>query len=472
MEEAGFDTWWDVSDLRGGDRWATEIQAALKVSKYCVVVLSPDSIRSEWVEREYLYALGLELQIVPLLYKTCDVPLALANLQYIDLRGSRYSTGIQELLQLLNDQQKHRPQTARVNSRVRLDRLKRVVLSAVRDPIWQMIGVIVSVVAVLWAIYAFYTPPKTIVLTDTPTAAPTSTQTSVPPPTDTPTSAPTSTQTLAPSPTSTKASSPVTVSVPTSTPTVLPNDALTPNRTQMPTSTLSGIPTATRASAETTTTVSRVWDKWTVTRSFPSPGSGPTGVVRIGDALWVIVPGNGRLYQLDLDGNIIGELGIGGSGLMGNTGLTWDGKSLWWVVWSAVVQFDPANGTKSTRFEVHMDFVEGIVWDGTGLWIVDRAGNLVQYDRAGQRLRSLGIPLSAGYSVTGLAWVDGEIWVEDQWGKVVNRLDSKFSLVGSFNLSQCIGGAQATSLALFWDGGSLWLADADGNRIYQCTPGG
>jgi serine/threonine protein kinase len=231
----------------------------------------------------------------------------------------------------------------------------------------------------------------------------------------------------------------------------------------------SSIPTATSAAAEAVTPVSRTWDKWTMARSFPSPGSGPTGVARVGDGVWVIVPGNGRMYHLDLEGNIVAEFNISASQGVG-AGLAWDGESLWWAQWNTITQFDPATGTESTQFETEVDVVEGIAWDGAGLWLVDREGNLVQYDRAGQRLRRLGVPVSPS-GATGLAWAEGEIWVEDMLGEV-ERFDSDFDLLGSFDLSQCgVDRGTFYSLALCWDGESLWLADPDGNRIYQCIPG-
>ena len=35
LKGAGFNVWWDVSDLKGGDTWVRTIQTALKASKYC-----------------------------------------------------------------------------------------------------------------------------------------------------------------------------------------------------------------------------------------------------------------------------------------------------------------------------------------------------------------------------------------------------------------------------------------------------
>jgi hypothetical protein len=82
LENAGLEVWYDLSDLGGGARWRVEIEHALRNSQFVVVVLSPDSIQSEWVEREFLFASNLERKIVPLLYRPCELPL-----NYVDANG-------------------------------------------------------------------------------------------------------------------------------------------------------------------------------------------------------------------------------------------------------------------------------------------------------------------------------------------------------------------------------------------------
>ena len=56
LRNTGLDVWYDVSSLRGGSRWRIEIENAIKNSQFFIVVLSPDSMASEWVEREFLLA--------------------------------------------------------------------------------------------------------------------------------------------------------------------------------------------------------------------------------------------------------------------------------------------------------------------------------------------------------------------------------------------------------------------------------
>ena len=69
LEKAGYDVWWDLSDLRGGDDWVNTIPAAIASSQYVIVVLTPDATESEWVRKEYTQALSLRRKIIPILLK-------------------------------------------------------------------------------------------------------------------------------------------------------------------------------------------------------------------------------------------------------------------------------------------------------------------------------------------------------------------------------------------------------------------
>ena len=98
LENAGFDVWWDISDLQGGDDWVRFIPAAIEASRSFVVLLSPDSIQSEWVSKEYSYALRLRKKIVPAMIRQCDVPFALNTINYVDFINDEYATAVNKLL--------------------------------------------------------------------------------------------------------------------------------------------------------------------------------------------------------------------------------------------------------------------------------------------------------------------------------------------------------------------------------------
>lgn len=102
LKNVGLDVWYDVSGISGGSRWRTEIENAIRNSQYVLVVLSPDSIASEWVEREFLFSSNLKRKIIPLMYRPCELPLNYVDLNYIDVQGENYQRAFPDLLRALN----------------------------------------------------------------------------------------------------------------------------------------------------------------------------------------------------------------------------------------------------------------------------------------------------------------------------------------------------------------------------------
>lgn len=101
LKATGFEVWYDLSGLEAGTRWGQEIQKAIQASQFFLVVLSPNSIISDWVEREFLYASDQNLKIIPLLYQPCNLPMWSLNLHFIDMQGKNYVLHYQELLKIM-----------------------------------------------------------------------------------------------------------------------------------------------------------------------------------------------------------------------------------------------------------------------------------------------------------------------------------------------------------------------------------
>ncbi len=101
IKNAGFDAWYDLSGLEAGKNWGKEIQDALQESQFLIVVLSPNSLQSRWVEREYLFAESLNVKIIPVLYQPCRLPLWTIDLHYIDMTSGSYKKHLEELLKVL-----------------------------------------------------------------------------------------------------------------------------------------------------------------------------------------------------------------------------------------------------------------------------------------------------------------------------------------------------------------------------------
>ena len=103
LEGAGVSVWYDLSGLEGGEKWVDKIQRALRECECVIVVLSPDSIQSEWVEREFLFASNLKKRIVPLLYRECELPFNYLNLNYIDIQGGNYRQNFPNILEAIDN---------------------------------------------------------------------------------------------------------------------------------------------------------------------------------------------------------------------------------------------------------------------------------------------------------------------------------------------------------------------------------
>jgi len=101
LEKAGYEVWWDLTDLRGGDDWPRVIPAAIESSQFVIVVLSPNSALSDWVEKEYTQALSLRKKIIPIMLANSRVPFALNTINYIDFTGEDYAASLNSLLATL-----------------------------------------------------------------------------------------------------------------------------------------------------------------------------------------------------------------------------------------------------------------------------------------------------------------------------------------------------------------------------------
>ncbi len=101
LKSAGANVWMDQLDIEPGMRWDDAISQALESSPRVLVILSPASAKSENVSDEVSFALSKTKQIIPVLFRDCDVPFRIARLQHVDFRND-YNTGLQLLLQTLS----------------------------------------------------------------------------------------------------------------------------------------------------------------------------------------------------------------------------------------------------------------------------------------------------------------------------------------------------------------------------------
>ena len=169
LEKAGYDVWWDITDLRGGDDWVRSIPANIGNSKHMIVVLTPNSVESEWVRKEYTQALSLRKKIIPIMLVPTPVPFALNTINFVNFATGEYEDNFKNLLSPLGFTGKP-PEVTPYNQ------TKAMLSSALRKyAIYIIIGFILSFI-LAWPSISIFKPTETA--TPTPSITATATQTS------------------------------------------------------------------------------------------------------------------------------------------------------------------------------------------------------------------------------------------------------------------------------------------------------
>lgn len=93
----------DRWEMKVGDSITSKIQTAITDASYLIVVLSKNSVASDWCNREINSGLVLELEkkrvvILPALLEDCDIPLFLKDKFFADFRTS-FNTGFKLILE-------------------------------------------------------------------------------------------------------------------------------------------------------------------------------------------------------------------------------------------------------------------------------------------------------------------------------------------------------------------------------------
>lgn len=101
LSSAGLVVWRDIEALVGTDDWRDQIRDAVFKVDAVVLLLTPDSVASQYVTLEWELALALQKPVLTALCLPCDIPAALAGRQYRDL--SQPSIYTREVVALTRD---------------------------------------------------------------------------------------------------------------------------------------------------------------------------------------------------------------------------------------------------------------------------------------------------------------------------------------------------------------------------------
>ena len=89
--------WMDEADIAAGAAIGTAVRAAIQKSSAIVVLVSPNSLRSRWVDFEVGAAQALGKPIVPILLEGSELPETLQEIVSIDARDKPIKHVVLEL---------------------------------------------------------------------------------------------------------------------------------------------------------------------------------------------------------------------------------------------------------------------------------------------------------------------------------------------------------------------------------------
>lgn len=100
LEHAGLRVWIAPESIPPGEQWLSAIARGLQESGACIIVLTPDGVRSSWVEYETNLAISRErhgqMRIFILDVAECETPFAWTSYQLLPFRGE-YEVGLEAL---------------------------------------------------------------------------------------------------------------------------------------------------------------------------------------------------------------------------------------------------------------------------------------------------------------------------------------------------------------------------------------
>lgn len=106
LQAAGVQVWLDQWEILVGESFEQKIAQGLGDSDFVVVLLTRQSVESNWVDREWREKFETEAKtgrvaIVPVRGEVCAIPDFLAQRSYADVSGGSYALGLRHLLETL-----------------------------------------------------------------------------------------------------------------------------------------------------------------------------------------------------------------------------------------------------------------------------------------------------------------------------------------------------------------------------------
>ena len=74
LEKRGHHVWLDRESISIGEQWDVSIAQGLGSAKVFILLLSPNSVKSKYVKKEFIYACSMKLKILPVVVKSLVLP--------------------------------------------------------------------------------------------------------------------------------------------------------------------------------------------------------------------------------------------------------------------------------------------------------------------------------------------------------------------------------------------------------------
>ncbi len=100
IEKKGFTHWIDSEQLGIGDDWRQKIDDAIRSSFALIAVMTPEAKVSDYATYEWIFAFGLGIKVIPVIFKTTNLHPKMQSMNYLDFsnpRGRRWDILIEEL---------------------------------------------------------------------------------------------------------------------------------------------------------------------------------------------------------------------------------------------------------------------------------------------------------------------------------------------------------------------------------------
>ncbi|HXD47359.1 MAG TPA: hypothetical protein VN600_01205 [Gemmatimonadaceae bacterium] len=143
-------------------------------------------------------------------------------------------------------------------------------------------------------------------------------------------------------------------------------------------------------------------------------------------------------------------------------GVTYDGQSVWFAAGDSLRGFDPATGEESGVLDVPAH--AGTAFDGEFLYQIAEA-RIQKIDPATRRVVS-SIPAPSNGGDSGLAWAEGTLWVGEYRARKIHQIDPVTgAILRTIDSDRFVTGVT-------WVDGELWHAtwEGDESELRQINP--